>query len=80
MIDYDSFSHCHLMDIFFAFHVGAKELIVLKLYRPSLCLILQQLILTSKSDMYTANLQVLKEIRLKEMYISLKIISKDRKL
>ena len=27
MIDYDSFSRCHLMDIFFAFHAGAKELI-----------------------------------------------------
>ena len=26
MIDYDSFSRCHLTDIFFAFHVGAKEL------------------------------------------------------
>ena len=26
MIDYDSFSHCHLTDIFFAFHAGAKEL------------------------------------------------------
>ena len=26
MIDYDSFSHCHLMDIFFAIHAGAKEL------------------------------------------------------
>ena len=28
MIDYDSFSRCHLTDIFFAFHAGAKELIV----------------------------------------------------
>ena len=27
MIDYDSFSHCHLTDIFFAIHAGAKELI-----------------------------------------------------
>ena len=27
MIDYDSFSRCHLTDIFFAFHAGAKELI-----------------------------------------------------
>ena len=26
MIDYDSFSRCHLTDIFFAFHAGAKEL------------------------------------------------------
>ena len=26
MIDYDSFSRCHLRDIFFAFHEGAKEL------------------------------------------------------
>ena len=26
MIDYDSFSRCHLRDIFFAFHAGAKEL------------------------------------------------------
>ena len=26
MIDYDSFSRCHLTEIFFAFHVGAKEL------------------------------------------------------
>ena len=26
MIDYDSFSRCHLKDIFFAFHAGAKEL------------------------------------------------------
>ena len=26
MIDYDSFSRCHLADIFFAFHAGAKEL------------------------------------------------------
>ena len=26
MIDYDSFSRCHLTDIFFAFHEGAKEL------------------------------------------------------
>ena len=26
MIDYDSFWRCHLTDIFFAFHVGAKEL------------------------------------------------------
>ena len=25
MIDYDSFSHCHLTDIFFAIHVGAEE-------------------------------------------------------
>ena len=27
MIDYDSFSHCHLTDIFFAIFAGAKELI-----------------------------------------------------
>ena len=27
MIDYDSFSHCHLRDIFFAIFAGAKELI-----------------------------------------------------
>ena len=26
MIDYDSFSHCHLTDIFFAIFAGAKEL------------------------------------------------------
>ena len=26
MIDYDSFSHCHLTDIFFATFAGAKEL------------------------------------------------------
>ena len=26
MINYDSFSRCHLKDIFFAFHAGAKEL------------------------------------------------------
>ena len=26
MIDYDSFLLCHLTDIFFAFHAGAKEL------------------------------------------------------
>ena len=26
MIDYDSFLHCHLADIFFAFRAGAKEL------------------------------------------------------
>ena len=26
MIDYDSFSRCHLTDIFFAFHAGVKEL------------------------------------------------------
>ena len=26
MIDYDSISHCHLTDIFFAIFVGAKEL------------------------------------------------------
>ena len=26
MIDYDSFSHCHLTDIFFAIHARAKEL------------------------------------------------------
>ena len=26
MIDYDSFSRCHLTEIFFAFHAGAKEL------------------------------------------------------
>ena len=26
MINYDSFSRCHLTDIFFAFHAGAKEL------------------------------------------------------
>ena len=26
MIDYDSFSRCHLTDIFFAIHAGAKEL------------------------------------------------------
>ena len=26
MIDYDSFSRCHLANIFFAFHAGAKEL------------------------------------------------------
>ena len=26
MIDYDSFSRCHLTDIFFAFHAGANEL------------------------------------------------------
>ena len=26
MIDYDSFSRCHLTDIFFTFHAGAKEL------------------------------------------------------
>ena len=26
MIDYDSFLRCHLTDIFFAFHAGAKEL------------------------------------------------------
>ena len=30
MIDYDSFSRCHLTDIFFAFHAGAKELKGLK--------------------------------------------------
>ena len=30
MIDYDSFSRCHLTDIFFAFHAGAKELIKVK--------------------------------------------------
>ena len=24
--DYDSFLHCHLTDIFFAIHAGAKEL------------------------------------------------------
>ena len=28
MIDYDSFLHCHLKDIFFAIHAGAKELSV----------------------------------------------------
>ena len=27
MIDYDSFSRCHLTDIFFRFSRGAKELI-----------------------------------------------------
>ena len=27
MIDYDSFSRCHLTDIFFSIHAGAKELI-----------------------------------------------------
>ena len=27
MIDYDSFSRCHLTDFFFAFHAGVKELI-----------------------------------------------------
>ena len=26
MIDYDSFLHCHLTDIFFAIFAGAKEL------------------------------------------------------
>ena len=26
MINYDSFSFCHLADIFFAMHAGAKEL------------------------------------------------------
>ena len=26
MIDYDSFSRCHLTDIFFVIHAGAKEL------------------------------------------------------
>ena len=26
MTNYDSFSHCHLTDIFFAIHAGAKEL------------------------------------------------------
>ena len=26
MTNYDSFSHCHLTDIFFAFHAGVKEL------------------------------------------------------
>ena len=26
MINYDSFSHCHLTDIFFAIFAGAKEL------------------------------------------------------
>ena len=26
MIDYDSFSRCHLTDIFFAFHADGKEL------------------------------------------------------
>ena len=26
MIDYDSFSLCHLTDIFFPFHAGAREL------------------------------------------------------
>ena len=26
MIDYDSFSHCHLRNIFFAIFAGAKEL------------------------------------------------------
>ena len=33
MIDYDSFSHCLLTDIFFAFHAGAKEL-KQKVYLP----------------------------------------------
>ena len=28
MIDYDSFSHCHLTDIFFAIFAGAKELMI----------------------------------------------------
>ena len=31
MIDYDSFSRCHLTDIFFAFHARAKELNLRKL-------------------------------------------------
>ena len=26
MIDYDSFSHCHLADVFYAIYVVAKEL------------------------------------------------------
>ena len=30
MIDYDSFSHCHLKDIFFAIHAGAKELSIFR--------------------------------------------------
>ena len=30
MINYDNFSRCHLTDIFFAFHAGAKELITAK--------------------------------------------------
>ena len=29
MIDYDSFSRCHLTDIFFDFYAGAKELILI---------------------------------------------------
>ena len=29
MIDYDSFSHCHLTDIFFTIFAGAKELSLL---------------------------------------------------
>ena len=30
MIDYDSFSRCHLTDIFFRFSRGAKELTLFK--------------------------------------------------
>ena len=35
MTNYDSFSHCHLRDIFFAIHAGAKE-IKLRLFKCSL--------------------------------------------
>ena len=36
MIDYDSFSRCHLTDIFFAFYAGAKELTNIGQYKNSL--------------------------------------------
>ena len=37
MTNYDSFSHCHLTDIFFAIHALAKELIVFNLMSYKHC-------------------------------------------
>ena len=47
MIDYDSFSRCHLTDIFFAFHAGAKEL---KSHRAGGCILYEQIILMTSQQ------------------------------
>ena len=42
MIEYDSFSRCHLTDIFFAIFAGAKELTLIYPFTNSVCFLIIQ--------------------------------------
>ena len=69
MIDYDSFSRCHLTDIFFAFHAGAKELMII-LLKESLRLYEQTIEIITDVHLATLFFENLKQIFIAHLHCS----------